>query len=334
MPTILITGSAGYIGSHTLLKLFSQRYNVVCIDNGLNSYKNRIYKNISQISGKKRISRYSLNLMTDKKELDEVFDNHAIDYCIHFAALKSVSESIKNPLLYYQNNLISKLNLLECFEKYNIKGMIFSSSETVYSPNQQIPLTETSRVGINLTNPYAKTKYFIEQIVEDFTKAHEDFQCVTLRYFNPIGSHKSRLLDENLKGEPQNLMPNILQVLNGDKEVLNIYGDDYPTADGTCVRDFIHVEDLAYAHVKALQKIMHNKLLTKYSIYNVGTGQGTTVMQIINTLQKCIDKKINYEIKSRCPGDLAVVYCDNTKIKKELDWEPQFTIEDALKNYK
>ena len=335
MPTILVTGSSGYIGSHTLIQLFANRYNVVCIDNGSNSYKNRVYKAIGKICNKKRISRYSLNLMSNSKELDEIFNNHAIDYVIHFAALKSVTESIQKPLLYYNNNLISTLNLLECCKKYQIKGLIFSSSATVYSPNQIMPLTENSNVGQNLTNPYAKTKYFIEEIIKDFCQVNPDFQSVILRYFNPIGSDKSRLLDENPKGIPQNLMPNILQVLNSeDEQKFNLYGNDYPTKDGTCVRDYIHVEDLAIAHVKALQKIMFNKLLTNYNVYNVGTGQGTSVSQFLKIFEKTSGHKIPTEIKPKRPGDLHTIYCSNEKICNELDWKPHLTIEDALRNYK
>jgi len=337
MPTILVTGSSGYIGSHTLLELFDSRMNVICIDNGSNSYNKRVYKHIGKIAGKSRISRYSLNLSTDKKELDEIFDTHAIDYCIHFAALKSVGESIDEPLLYYQNNLLSTLNLLECFKKYDCKGMIFSSSATVYSPNQQMPLTEESKVGMDLSNPYARTKYFVEEILKDYCKANPIFKCIILRYFNPIGSHSSRTLDENPKGIPQNLMPNILQVLNGDDEeqVFNIYGNDYNTPDGTCIRDYIHVEDVANAHAKAIHKLTRmNETDSNCITYNIGTGKGTSVLEIITTLEKCTNKKLNYEFKPRRQGDLGVVYCDNKKAMKELLWKPKYTIEDALSNYK
>ena len=333
MPTILVTGSSGYIGSHTLIQLFAERFNVVCIDSGVNSYKNKIYKNIAKISNRNRISRYALNLSENKKELDEVFNNHAIDYIIHFAALKSVSESIEEPLLYYNNNLISTLNLLECCEKYAIKGLIFSSSATVYSPNQDMPLTEKSLVGLNLTNTYARTKYFNEEIIKDYCNIHKNFNCVILRYFNPIGSDKSRLLDENPKGKPQNLMPNILQVLNGNKSKLTIFGNTYNTPDGSCIRDYIHVEDLAKAHVKALQSIIYDKLTGNINIYNVGTGKGTSVMEFVKIFEKCINKEIPCEIKEPRPGDLPVIYCDNTKICKELNWEPILTVEDALRNY-
>lgn len=332
MVNVLVTGSSGYIGSHTLLKLINQRINIVCIDNGINSYNKKIYNRIGKITGKKKISRYDINLVTDKNKLDEIFNNHSIDYCIHFAALKSVSESIQQPLLYYQNNLIGTMNLLECLKKYNTKGLIFSSSATVYSPNQDMPLTEESRVGDNLTNPYARSKFFLEEILKDYCKANPDFKTIILRYFNPIGSHTSRLLDERPKGIPQNLMPNILQVLNGDKEVLNIYGNDYDTPDGTCIRDYIHVEDLADAHTSSLHKMMHME--DNLKIYNVGTGKGTSVLEIVNGLDKYADKKVPYEIKPRREGDLPIIYCDNKKILSELMWEPKHTIEDALKNYK
>lgn len=335
MPTILVTGSSGYIGSHTLLELFKQKMNVICIDNGSNSNNKRVYKNLGKIANKKKISRYNLNLMTDKKELDEIFNTHAIDYCIHFAALKSVEESINEPLMYYQNNIISTLNLLECFKKYNIKGMIFSSSATVYSPNQEMPLTETSNVGINLTNPYARTKYFTEEILKDYCNANKEFKCIILRYFNPIGSHKSRLIDENPKGIPQNLMPNILQVLNEEKDCLSIYGNDYNTPDGTCLRDYIHVQDLADAHTKALFQFNRMKLIDpNLIIYNIGTGKGTSVLEIITSLEKHTKQKIKHKFEPRRQGDLPVIYCDNEKAKKELLWNPKYTVEDALSNYK
>ena len=236
--------------------------------------------------------------------------------------------------MYYQNNIISTINLLECCAKFKIKGFIFSSSATVYSPNQEMPLKETDFVGINLTNPYARTKYFIEEMIKDFCHSNPNFKCVILRYFNPIGSHESGLLDENPKGIPQNLMPNIIKYMNGSKDILHIYGNDYQTKDGTCIRDFIHVRDLAFSHVVALQRMMFDKLPKQCNIYNVGTGKGTSVLEIINILEKYTNKKIKYEFKNKRPGDIPIVYCDISKITKELNWTPKYTVSDALKNYK
>ena len=332
MPTILITGSTGYIGSNILTEIFNKKnkrkYNVVCIDNGVNSFRNKVYKNVAKICRKRKISRYPTDL-TILSEVENIFKIHRIDYIIHLAALKSVSESINKPLLYYKNNIISTMNLLECCSKYKVKGFIFSSSATVYSPNQPMPLTEESDVGNNLTNPYAKTKYFMEEIIKDFNKVNPQLKCIILRYFNPIGNHHSRLINEKSKTKPTNLIPNILNVLSGKQEKLYIYGNNYETKDGTCIRDFIHIKDLVTAHIFSLQYLIHReKDIDKCLIYNVGTGVGTTVMDIVNYLE------IPYEIKERRKGDLGVVYCSNEKIKNELMWKPKYTYKDSLRIYK
>lgn len=326
--TILVTGSSGYIGSHTLVELFKNHYQVVCIDSGINSYTTHTYKQIAKICNKKRISRYSIDISKEKKKLHDIFNTHSIDYCIHFAALKSVEESIKNPMDYYQNNVIGTMNILECCIEYKIKGLIFSSSATVYSPNQNMPLTENSITGSNLSNPYAKTKFFCEEIIKDYSKS-SGFKSVILRYFNPIGANESGLLEERPRMKLQNLMPKILEVFTSEDEEkkLEIYGNDYDTKDGTCIRDFIHVEDVAIAHIKALKKLSLET--TKgCSIYNVGTGKGTSVLDIVNIL------KVPYKFKERRKGDLPIVYCDNKKIKEELMWEPKYTLEQSLKVYR
>ena len=327
--TILVTGSSGYIGSHTLVELFKNHYSVVCIDNGVNSYNTRTYKNVGKISGKNRISRYYIDISKNIKELNELFNTHSINYCIHFAALKSIPGSIKNPMEYYKNNVIGTMNILECCKKFGVKGFVFSSSASIYSPGQDMPLKETSLVGSNLTNPYSKTKFFCEEIIKDFCRANPDFKAVILRYFNPIGSHSSGLLDERPKIQATNLMPKIEQILNSEDEnaKLSIWGNDYNTKDGTCIRDFINVQDLATAHIKAIQYMNTKFSKGGCNIYNVGTGKGVSVMDIVKYL------KVPYEIKGRREGDLPVVYCDNTKIKEELKWKPKFTLEQSLKKY-
>ena len=327
--TILVTGSSGYIGSHILVELFNNHYQVICIDSGINSYTTRTYKNIGKICNKNRISRYSFDISKEIKKLEDVFNTHRIEYCIHLASLKSVSESIKKPMEYYKNNVIGTMNILECCKKYGVKGIIFSSSATVYSPNQKMPLTEEDKTGENLTNPYAKTKFFCEEIIKDFTIANKPFKSTILRYFNPIGSHKSGLLEERSKNDAQNLMPKVLNLLSSQdlEQKFEIYGGDYDTKDGTCIRDFINVEDVATAHIKALKKMTINT--TKgINIYNVGTGKGTSVLDIIKYLN------IPYELKDRRNGDLPIVYCDNNKIKKELMWKPKYTLENTLNIYK
>ena len=334
MKNVLITGASGYIGSHVIVELAQKHFNIICIDNASNSYR-KVFTNLNTITGK-TIRFYSLDLSKETDRLNEIFNNHKIDFCIHLAALKSVSESIEQPLRYYRNNIDSLMNLLEMLEKYKCKGMLFSSSATVYSPNQEMPLTENSDVGNNLTNTYARTKYFSEEILKDYCNVHPDFKCIILRYFNPIGSHSSRLIDEHPKGKPQNLMPNILAVLKGKKEHLDIYGTDYDTPDGTALRDYIHVEDLAHAHLQSIykmQQMIAHKLPNNLEIYNVGTGKGTSVLEIIQILKK-YGVDVKHEMKDRRPGDLGVVYCDNTKILNETMWKPKLTVEDALKIYK
>ncbi len=317
--SILVTGGAGYIGSHTVIELVNAGYDVVVVDNLCNSSKESI-KRVEEITGK-AVKFYEVDIL-DKEGLTKVFENESIDSVIHFAGLKAVGESVEKPWLYYNNNITGTLVLLEVMNAFNVKNIVFSSSATVYGSPAEIPITENCPKG-EITNPYGQTKSMIEQILTDIYKADTEWNIILLRYFNPIGAHKSGRIGENPNGIPNNLMPYITQVAVGRLKCLGVFGNDYPTPDGTGVRDYIHVVDLALGHVKAIEKISTNPGL---KVYNLGTGKGYSVLDIVKNFEKASGVKIPYEIKPRRAGDIAECYADASKAKEELGWEAQYGI--------
>lgn len=317
---ILVTGGAGYIGSHTCIELINAGYDVVVLDNLCNSSEKSLER-VAQITGKK-VPFYKVDLL-DREGMDEVFKKESIDSVIHFAGLKAVGESVAKPLEYYHNNITGTLLLCDVMRSHNVKNIIFSSSATVYGDPAFIPITEECPKGV-ITNPYGQTKSMLEQILSDLHVADPEWNVVLLRYFNPIGAHESGLIGEDPKGIPNNLLPYIAQVAVGKLECLGVFGDDYDTVDGTGVRDYIHVVDLAKGHVKALKKIEDK---SGVSVYNLGTGNGYSVLQVVKAFEKACGKTIPYAIKPRRPGDIATCYADAAKAKAELGWEAQFGIE-------
>ena len=317
---ILVTGGAGFIGSHTCVELLDAGYDVVVLDNLVNSCKEAI-KRVEKITGK-RILFYPVDLL-DIDGVDSVFSKENIDAVMHFAGLKAVGESVAKPWEYYNNNITGTLNLCHSMKKHGVKNIIFSSSATVYGEPSEMPITEECPKG-QITNPYGHTKSMLEQIFTDIYNADKTWNIVLLRYFNPIGAHESGLIGEEPNGIPNNLVPYISKVAVGKLEKLGVFGNDYPTIDGTGVRDYIHVVDLAKGHVMALKNIINE---TGLSIYNLGTGKGYSVLQVVDAYQKASGKSIPYEIKDRRPVDIAVCYADSTKAKKELGWEAQYDIE-------
>ena len=318
---ILITGGAGYIGSHTALELLNEGYEVVVYDNLCNSSKESL-KRVEELTGK-TITFYEGDVM-DEAALKAMLEKEGVDAVIHCAALKAVGESVQKPLEYYRNNITGTLTLMDVMKQTGVKNIVFSSSATVYGSPEEMPITEECPKG-QCTNPYGWTKSMLEQIFMDLYRADNDWNIILLRYFNPIGAHKSGKMGENPNGIPNNLMPYITQVAVGKLKELGVFGDDYDTPDGTGVRDYIHVVDLAVGHVKALKKIEENAGLC---IYNLGTGHGYSVLDIVKNFEKATGVKIPYVIKPRRPGDIATCYCDPTKAKEELGWEAQYGIED------
>lgn len=317
---ILVTGGAGFIGSHTCVELILAGYKVIVIDNLVNSSKEAV-KRVEKITGEV-IPFYPVDLL-DSDGVRDVFKKENIDAVIHFAGLKAVGESVAKPWEYYNNNIAGSLNLCKVMMENNVKNIIFSSSATVYGDPKEIPITEECPKG-QITNPYGQTKSMLEQIFTDIYKADNEWNVVLLRYFNPIGAHESGLIGEDPCGIPNNLVPYISKVAIGQLEKLGVFGNDYPTPDGTGVRDYIHVVDLAKGHVKALKKIEEKAGL---SVYNLGTGKGYSVLQVIKAYSKACGRDIPYEIKDRRPGDIAVCYADCTKAKEELGWEAQYDID-------
>ena len=321
MKTILVTGGAGYIGSHTLIELINNNFEVVVIDNLAYSSRESL-RRVEQITGHE-IPFIEADVR-DQSALDDIFTTYDIDSVIHFAGLKAVGESVAKPLEYYDNNLVSTLALLEAMRKHSVKQLVFSSSATVYGSPSELPLRETSTVGVGLTNPYGKTKYMIEQIIQDYCAADPAFEATILRYFNPIGAHQSGQIGEDPNGIPNNLLPYVAQVAVGKLQSVGVFGDDYDTPDGTGVRDYIHVVDLARGHVAALQHMKAGA-----NVYNLGTGSGTSVLEIIKAFSKACGRNLPYDIKPRRAGDIAACYADCSKAERELGWRAELSIEQA-----
>jgi len=324
---ILVTGGAGYIGSHTLIELAEANYDFIVYDNLSNSSEESI-KRVSKIINKN--ITFIKGDIRDKNRLKEVFENYKIEAVIHFAGLKAVGESVQKPLKYYDNNVCGTLKLLEVMKEYNCKKIVFSSSATVYGDPQTTPITEDFPVG-NTTNPYGTSKYMIERILKDLYISDSSFKIAILRYFNPVGAHPSGMIGEDPNGIPNNLMPFITQVAVGKREYLNIFGNDYDTHDGTGVRDYIHVMDLANAHVKAIEYLNKSDNI-KPLIVNLGTGKGYSVLDVVKAFEKVSGKKIAYKIVNRRPGDVAKVYADPTLANKILGWKAEKTLEDMCRD--
>lgn len=322
---ILVTGGMGFIGSHIAVELLENNYEVVIVDNLSNS-KIEVKDKIKEIT--KKEPKVYIGDCVDEDLMNKVFEENKIDGVIHCAGLKAVGESVEKPILYYQTNLGTTLNLLKCMKRYNVKTLIFSSTSTVYGVPERIPVDESCKTG-NTTNPYSSSKYMIERILEDLYNVNSDWSVGVLRYFNPIGAHESGIIGEEPKGIPNNLMPYILKVAKGELPILNVFGDDYDTPDGTGIRDYIHVVDLAKAHVKLLDKIVGKQGLYRY---NIGTGIGYSVLDIIKNFEKANNIKIPYRIAPRRAGDIASYYANPEKAEKELGWKAEKNIEDMCRD--
>ena len=320
---ILVTGGLGFIGSHTVVELLDNGYEVVVVDALYNSSID-VFDKIKKITGKD-FKLYQEDVCNLEK-LDEIFKNEKPDAVIHFAAYKAVGESVSKPIMYYKNNLVSTLNLCEVMQKYGCKKIVFSSSATVYGDPEVLPITEDCKVG-GTTNPYGSTKLMNEIILKDVNVSNPDFNVTILRYFNPIGAHKSGLIGEKPNGIPNNLMPYIVRVATGELEILSIFGNDYPTHDGTGVRDYIHVVDLAKGHLKAIENMKPG-----VNYYNLGTGTGYSVLDMVNTFEKVNGVKVPYKIVDRRPGDIAECFADPSKAYKELGWKAELGIEDMMRD--
>ncbi len=323
--TILVTGGLGYIGSHTFLELLQTGYDVVVVDNLSNSQLNT--KNRIEVVTGRSLAFYEGDIR-DTAFMDQVFSKHEIDGVVHFAALKAVGESTMMPLEYYHNNVAGTIALLQVMRKNNCKTLVFSSSATVYGSPAEIPITEACPLGV-CTNPYGQTKQMCEGILRDVAAADPEWNVTLLRYFNPIGAHPSGVIGERPNGTPNNLMPYITQVASGRLERLAVFGDDYPTPDGTGVRDYIHVVDLAKAHVAAVSKLAD---CSGVHTYNLGTGRGTSVLELVRTFESVNGVPVPYIIQSRRPGDVASCYCDASKAEWELGWKAQYTLEDMCRD--
>ena len=323
--SILVTGGAGFIGSHTVVELQNSGYDVVVLDNLSNSSEKSLER-VSLITGKP-VTFYKADIL-DREALEEIFAKEDITACIHFAGLKAVGESVAKPWEYYENNIAGTLTLVDVMRKHNCKNIIFSSSATIYGDPAIIPITEECPKGV-CTNPYGWTKSMLEQILSDMQKADPEWNVIILRYFNPIGAHKSGTIGENPNGIPNNLMPYITQVAVGKRPELGVFGNDYDTHDGTGVRDYIHVVDLAQGHVKAYEKILTKPGL---GIYNLGTGTGYSVLDVVKNFEAATGVKVPYAIKDRRPGDIAACYADASKAKAELGWEAQYGIKEMCED--
>ncbi len=322
---ILLTGGAGFIGSHTLIELVAAGHEAVVVDNLYNSSPIAL-KRVEKIVGK-QVPFYQTDVR-DREGMNRVFAEHKFDACIHFAGLKAVGESVEKPLEYYENNMNGTFVLLDTMRKHGCKNIIFSSSATVYGDPAQIPITEECPKG-RCTNPYGQTKSMLEEVMMDVQKADPEWNVVLLRYFNPIGAHQSGTIGENPNGIPNNLMPYITQTAIGKRKELGVFGNDYDTPDGTGVRDYIHVVDLARAHVAALQAIERKQGI---AIYNIGTGRGYSVLDVVNAFMYANGVDVPYVFKPRRAGDIATCYCDPSKAKRELGWEAQYGIEEMCRD--
>ena len=323
---ILLPGGAGYIGSHTAVELLNKGREIIIVDNFSNSNPSVLEK-IKKITGKD-FKFYEIDYL-DREQIEKVFKENKIEAVMNFAGFKAVGESVAKPLEYYENNISGALVLLETMKKYNCKKFIFSSSATVYGEPEKIPLTEECKTG-GTTNPYGTTKLFIEQILKDLYNSDNSWDICILRYFNPVGAHESGLIGEEPQGIPNNLMPYIVRVAAGQLEQLSVFGNDYNTHDGTGVRDYIHVVDLARGHIKALEKL--EKEDKGLYIYNLGTGVGYSVLDMVKAFEQSTGKKVNYKIVGRRPGDVAVCYADSKKAKEELGWETKKNLEDMCRD--
>ena len=321
---ILVTGGTGYIGSHVVVELLNQGHTVEIVDNLINSQLEVLDK-IEQITGK-RPDFHKIDLL-DATALNQLFDRSHFDLVIHFAGLKAVAESIEQPLRYYDNNITGTLNLLQSMQAHGVKHLIFSSSATVYGDQGIEQCIETMPTGIKLTNPYGKTKYMIEEILKDLAVADPEVNNIALRYFNPIGNHSSGLLGENPNGIPNNLMPYIMKVSTGELPELNIFGNDYATDDGTCLRDYIHVVDLAKGHLAAI-----SGLKPGFTAYNLGTGHPTSVLEMVHAFERVSGKPLPHKFAPRRPGDLPKLYADPKKAERDLHWHADLTVEDAIRD--
>ncbi|MBR5027215.1 UDP-glucose 4-epimerase GalE [Candidatus Saccharibacteria bacterium] len=324
MKRILVTGGTGYIGSHTIIELYKQDYELDVMDNLYNS-KVTVLDQIKQLTGKKP-DFYQVDLR-DYDAMDKLFAERHYDMVIHFAGLKAVAESVEKPLEYYENNVGGTVNLLKCMKKYGTKKIIFSSSATVYGDQGVARLDETMPTGNGITNPYGETKHMIEEILKDVAESDPTFEITILRYFNPVGNHESGLIGEDPNGIPNNLMPVIMKVARGEIAELEVYGDDYPTPDGTCIRDYIHVVDLAKGHVAAAAHMKPG-----VSIYNLGSGKGTSVKEMVAAFEEAAGKPLPNHVAPRRAGDLAELIADPSKAEKELNWKTELTVADAMRD--
>jgi UDP-glucose 4-epimerase len=323
---VLVTGGAGYIGSHTVIELLDKGHDVMVVDNLSNSSEESL-RRVGQIAGQE-VPFVNLDLC-DKPAVEALFDTHRFDAVIHFAGLKAVGESVSKPLWYYRNNIDSTLTLCESMQDHGVKKLIFSSSATVYGSPEELPLKESNRTGAGITNPYGQTKFMIEQILRDVAAADSEWQISLLRYFNPIGAHESGLIGEDPNGIPNNLLPYVSQVAVGKHEKIRVFGDDYDTPDGTGVRDYIHVVDLAKGHVAALE---HLPAPGTVEDYNLGTGRGTSVLELIDAFRRASGKALQHEVVTRRLGDIASCYADVSKAAEHLLWRAEKTIDDACRD--
>lgn len=324
--SILVTGGAGYIGSHTSIELLNAGYDIIIVDNFCNS-KPEVLNRIEELSGGKKPKFYKVDIL-DREGLSKVFEENTIEAVIHFAGLKAVGESVTMPIEYYENNISGTLVLCDVMRKYGVKKIVFSSSATVYGMENKVPFSETMPTA-SATNPYGSTKLFIEQILKDIYVSDNEWSIALLRYFNPIGAHESGRIGEDPNGIPNNLMPYITQVAVGKREFLSVFGDDYDTHDGTGVRDYIHVVDLAKGHLKAVEKVMNSKGVEPY---NLGTGIGYSVLDVVKNFEKASGVEVPYKIVPRRAGDIATCYADASKALNELGWKAEKNLEDMCRD--